>query len=320
MTGSSRVPTDREITSYPFASCVVAVVVTYQPDLNQLKRQLDALLAQVHAVVIVDNASHCDRLAWMEANAMMGYVLIRLDSNYGIARAQNIGIDWARNQLATHVLLMDQDSKPASDMVPTLLQALLQHPQAGAVGPWYEDSRRGTVSSPFVRIQGLRRRRLHCSTAQEVLLVDHLIASGCLIPMPVLDQVGAMREDFFIDFVDVQWCLRARHAGYPVYGVCAARLEHRLGDNPVRFFGREYPSHAPERHYFHVRNALLTYREPWVPLNWKLDSAWRLLLKMGFHVLVTAPRWRHLGQILKGLADGLRGRAGPRGPKQGPVC
>jgi len=140
--------------------------------------------------------------------------------------------------------------------------------------------------------------------------VDHLIASGCLIPMGVLGHVGSMREDFFIDFVDVEWCFRARHAGYRVYGVCAAHLEHRLGDEPERFLGREYLTHSPQRHYFHARNAMLLYREPWVPLNWKLVSAWRLLLKMGFHVLVTAPRLQHLEKIAQGFLHGLMGRAG----------
>lgn len=315
MTCSSLLQADHEVIAHRVGSRVVAVVVTYQPDLSQLQRQLDALLPQVHAVVIIDNASSCDLSAWMEANAIQNCFLIQLDGNYGIARAQNVGIHWARNQRATHVLLMDQDSQPASDMVSMLLRALLQHPEAGAVGPLYADTRRGSATSPFVRTQGLRRRRAHCLSTQEVLMVDHLIASGCLIPVHVLDQVGAMREDFFIDFVDVEWCLRARHAGYSVYGVCSARLAHQLGDAPVHFLGRKYLSHAPERHYFQVRNALLTYREPWVPMNWKLVSAWQLLLKMGFHVLVTAPRRRHLGQILKGLVDGLRGRAGPRRSK-----
>ena len=59
-----------------------------------------------------------------------------------------------------------------------------------------------------------------------------------------------------------------------------------------------------------MRNAVLLYREPWVPLNWKLVSASRLVLKMGFHVLVTAPRLRHLEKITRGLLHGLMGRAG----------
>jgi rhamnosyltransferase len=240
--------------------------------------------------------------------------VLALGCNQGIAAAQNQGIAWAKDQGATHVLLMDQDSVPASNMVLTLLTALEQHPEAGSVGPWYADTRRSKAFSPFVRIQGLKLDRLRCSSDRDVLLVDHLIASGCLIPMRVLAEVGVMREDFFIDFVDIQWCLRVRHAGYSLYGVCAARLEHQLGEKPVNFLGSQYLSHSPERHYFHVRNALLIYRESFVPLQWKLVSAWRLLLKMAFHSMVTAPRRLHFAYMLRGLADGLRGRSGPRNP------
>lgn len=293
------------------APLIVAVVVTYHPDLPRLAQQLAALRPQVQRIVLVDNGSTQDMAAWVQQAMGSGTVpsVLSLAENRGIAAAQNHGIAWARTQGASHVLLMDHDSLPAPDMVSHLWCALQQHADAGAVGPWYADPRRAQASTPFVRIDGLAMRRLNCSDADAVLSVDHLIASGCLIPMAVLDQVGPLREDFFIDFVDVEWCLRARHAGYALYGVCAARLEHSLGDAPVRLWGREYLSHAPWRHYYHVRNAMLLYREPGVPLNWKLVSAWRLVLKMGFQVLVPASRWQHLRQIAQGFWHGLRGRA-----------
>lgn len=289
---------------------LVAVVVAYHPDLERLGAQLASLLPQVQSIVVVDNCSDNDVSVWAAQWRTHQVHCIALDANMGIAYAQNRGIEWAGSEGASHILLMDHDSIPVDNMVQELLDALIRLPQAGAVGPYYTDSRRSQNRSPFIRVNGLCTTRLGCDQPGQVLEVDHLIASGCLIPMAVLDRVGLMREDFFIDFVDIEWCLRARHAGYPVYGVCAARLEHRQGDKPVRFLGREYLTHSPDRHYFRVRNALLTYREPWVPLNWKLASGWRLLLKTGFHVLVTAPRLQHVGKMAQGLLHGLLGRAG----------
>jgi rhamnosyltransferase len=300
--------------SLPMASppLIVAVVVTYNPDLPRLAQQLAALQSQVQQIVLVDNGSSQNMVNWVQqlTGAWPTPWVLSLAENRGIAAAQNHGVAWARTQAASHILLMDHDSLPAPDMVSHLLHTLQQRADAGAVGPWHADPRRTHASKPFVRIEGLAMRRLVCSDADTLLSVDHLIASGCLIPIAVLDRIGPFREDFFIDFVDVEWCLRARHAGYALYGVCAARLEHSLGDAPVRFLGREYLSHAPWRHYYHVRNALLLYREPWVPLNWKLVSAWRLVLKMGFQVLVPASRWQHLGQIAQGIWHGLLGLAG----------
>ncbi|MBX9832634.1 MAG: glycosyltransferase family 2 protein [Burkholderiaceae bacterium] len=291
-------------------TAVVAVIITYNPDLLRLARQIAVLQPQVWKIVVVDNGSAESMEAWGQQlpGADSFLRVVPLDKNRGVAVAQNHGIAWARTQGASHVLLMDHDSLPASDMVSHLSNALQARADAAAVGPWYTDPRRSRVGTPFVRIEGFSMRRLACTGTETILPVDHLIASGCLISMTILDKVGLLREDFFIDFVDVEWCLRARHAGYAVYGVCAARMEHSLGDSPVRFLGREYLSHSPWRLYYHVRNAMLLYREPWVPLNWKCVSAWRLALKIGFMVLVPSARWQHLRHSARGFLHGLQGR------------
>lgn len=292
---------------------VVAVVVTYHPELARLQLQLSALFTQVDAIVIVDNASDFDLQPWAENLAEPALRVIRLARNHGIALAQNIGIQWAREQQATHVLLMDQDSVPSDDMVSRLLAAIRISPDVAAVGPRYLDSRQD-APSPFVRIRGLRFQRLAWDPGQPIVHVDCLIASGSLIPMKVLDQVGPMREDLFIDYVDTEWCLRARSMGLQSFGVCSASMTHSLGEAPFFFMGRSFPVHSPLRHYYQVRNAILLNREKWVPLNWKVAMAWHLLLKVGFYSLITAPRWEHLRMMALGLWHGLKGRAGPLVP------
>lgn len=295
----------------PGTATVVAVVVTYQPDLAVLQRQFAALAPQVAAVAIVDNGSREDVQAWLAAQAAPGapHAVLPLGANRGIAAAQNAGIAWAREHAASHVLLMDQDSLPAPGMVAALLAAAASQPAVAAVGPRYLDTRQDNPP-PFIRIEGLRLRRLACEPGRPVVPVDYLIASGCLIPVAALDAAGTMREDLFIDYVDIEWGLRAKAAGLQSYGACNAAMSHSLGDTPVRFGGRAIPVHSPLRHYYHVRNAVLLYREPWVPRNWKLVDGWRLVLKFGFYSLMTAPRLRHFSMMLRGLWHGLRGRTG----------
>jgi rhamnosyltransferase len=289
---------------------VAAVVVAFHPELERLQEQFAALLPQVACVVIVNNGADTAVSLWAQQWPADQVHCISLGQNRGIAYAQNQGIEWATSAAASHVLLMDHDSVPATNMVSQLLRALTTRPGAGAVGPRYSDPRRVRKSRPFIRTVGLCHIRLSCESDDAVLEVDHVIASGCLIPMDVLARVGRMREDLFIDWVDIEWCLRAHFYGHPVYGVCAAHLKHRLGDEPARFLGRDYLTHSPLRHYFQTRNAVLLYREPWVPLNWKMVSAVRLLLKMVFHVLVSTPRLRHLTSIASGFLHGLQGRSG----------
>lgn len=288
------------------AARVVAVTVAHRPDMARLQAQMAALSTQVDAAVVVENEALGELSVLLQLPRLHGaprVLHLPMPGNEGLARAQNLGLARARAEGATHVLLMDDDSVPHPQMVARLLEALRAHPDAAAAGPWYRDARVERARSPFVRIEGLRMRRLPCTEDTPPMPVDHLIASGCLIPIPMLDRVGPMREDFFIDFIDVEWCLRARHAGHPVYGVCAAGLEHRLGGTPVRWLGREFLNHAPWRLYYQVRNACLIYGESWVPLNWKLVSAWRLLLKTGFRVLVGPQRIAQGSWALKGWLD-----------------
>lgn len=290
-------------------SGITAVVVAYQPALEVLEQLLGALVPQVTFVVMVDNGSHSDLAAWnIERNA--GTVeLLRLGENQGIAAAQNIGIQWARDRGAGFVLLMDQDSVPAPDMVEKLLSALSEHPSPAAAGPRYMDARQDNPP-PFIRVHGLRLERCACATEKSVVPVDYLIASGCLIPMSVLDKVGGMRDDLFIDYVDIEWGLRARHHGLQSYGVCPAHMQHSLGDHPIKFFGKSIPLHSPLRHYYHFRNAVLLYKEPWVPLNWKLVDGWRLCLKYIFYSLFAKPRLSHWRMMTLGVWHGLVGKVG----------
>lgn len=290
-------------------SGITAVVVTYEPALEVLEQLLDALVPQVAFVVVVDNGSHSDLAAWNSKRDTRAIGLLQLGENRGIAIAQNIGIQWARNRGAGFVLLMDQDSIPLPDMVEKLVSAISEQASPATAGPRYLDERQDN-HPPFIRFRGLRLERCACSTGESIVPVDYLISSGCLIPIPVLDKVGCMREDLFIDYVDIEWGLRARYHGFQSYGVCSAHMQHNLGDTPIKLFGRNIPLHSPLRHYYHLRNAVLLYKEPWVPLNWKLVDGWRLCLKYVFYSLFAKPRFAHWRMMTLGVWHGLLGKAG----------
>jgi rhamnosyltransferase len=292
---------------------VVAVVVSYQPQLEGLGALLDALVPQVDSVVVVDNGSEGHFGGWLEKYHAHSIHGIFLGSNTGVAAAQNVGIDWARRQGADYVVLFDQDSLPAPDMVRCLIESVQVKQAAGcavaAVGPRYLDERQDNPP-PFIRVQGFKLLRQVCDTSNSIVEVDYLISSGCLIPISTLDAVGVMRERLFIDYVDIEWGLRARHHGFQSYGVCSAHMQHSLGDHPIEFFGKNIPLHSPLRHYYHFRNAVLLYKEPWVPLNWKLVDGWRLWLKYVFYSLFAKPRMAHLRMMTLGVWHGLVGKAG----------
>lgn len=294
-------------------SCVVAVVVTYQPEDSSLIPLLDSLKEQVSHVVVVDNGSTRDMASVLAGRLGQQLVLLQLGENLGIAAAQNRGISWARQAEATHVVLFDHDSKPESDMVEKLLRCEqflnANNHRVASIGPRYLDDRQSNPP-PFIRVKGRKLVRCMVPEIGDAVSVDYLIASGCLIPMPVFGVVGDMAEALFIDYVDIEWGQRARSMGYENFGCFSAKMAHSLGDEPIRFLGTAYPARSPLRHYYMFRNAVLLYRMGHISLAWKWADGLRGILRFGFYVLFAKPRLQHLKMMVRGVIDGLRGRSG----------
>ncbi|MDE2623327.1 MAG: hypothetical protein KGM83_09060, partial [Betaproteobacteria bacterium] len=135
-------------------------------------------------------------------------------------------------------------------------------------------------------------------------------SSGCLISLEALQVVGPMQEALFIDYVDIEWGLRANGLGWHLYGAFPARMTHALGPRVMRLLWRRFPLHSPQRHYFVVRNALWLYRQRHLPWRWRLPHALRLGVRLTFYLLLGEKRRERLGYVLRGLRDGLAGRMG----------
>lgn len=294
---------------------IIAVIVTFQPDTTTLAALLGRLLTQTSAVVIADNgpAGAVARLVGEHRHAHLHH--LDLGGNIGLAAALNRGVAHALSLGATHLLLSDQDSQPAPDMVERLLAACRQKEAEGirvaAVGPRFID-RRSNNPPPFLRVVGHSLRRQCCNGEQAMPEVDYLITSGSLIPVSAWQAVGGMREELFIDCVDTEWGLRAQSLGWRSFGVCAAQMEHALGEQPRTLFGKAFPTHSPLRHYYMARNAVWLYRQPGLPGRWKVAHGKRLLLQLGFYSLLTPPRFSHCRAMLLGIWHGWHGRLGPR--------
>lgn len=290
---------------------VCAIVVAFYPD-ERLPALIAELATQVGAIVVVDNTPVGQAGAVETEQA----TLIALGDNLGIAAAHNRGIEWAREQGFGFVLLMDQDSQPDAGMVAAQLAAyddlIRQGKKIAALAPRFHDARYG-VDAPFIQLHDYRIARVGCQADDAPVEAAYVISSGSLIPLGVLNAVGDMREELFIDYVDIEWGLRARKRGYGCYGLCTTRMHHRLGDDARKLpwpGGRRVPIRGPLRHYYLFRNAIWMYRQGWVPWQWKLEDAWRLLMKFGYYALFTAPRWEQVKMMSRGLWDGLRGRMG----------
>jgi rhamnosyltransferase len=295
----------------PTGQDVIAVVVTFHPDRDALAASLAALLPQVRQVVVVDNGSTPDNPA-----PDLRHQWLQLGRNLGVGAAQNRGIQAARAAGAGFVLLLDQDSRPAAGMVAALLAAYeagcAQGRRVGAVGP--------AVVAPdgqfegFIRFGHGRYEGVQAAGGGNAVPCDMLIASGTLIPVPVLAEVGGMDETLFIDKIDTDWSLRATAAGYTLLGAPAARLQHRLGERQLRlwFLGwRTLAQHKPFRYYYMLRNGLLLRRRPHASQAWRRADRRQLLSIVLYFGLLAPGRAGALRMMLRGVWHAWRGVSGP---------
>ena len=293
-------------------SGLVAIVVTYHPTAETLRRLINIIHEQVLRILVVDNGSATGSLEWLSVYPEVE--LLALGANLGIAAAQNRGLRRSRELGAEAVVLFDQDSNPDQALLPVLYSTMQRLRSEGksvaCVGPRYYDARQN-APAPFIRIEGWRLKRIQCESGSDVIPVDHLIASGSMIPLATLDQVGDMEEALFIDYVDLEWCERAMKHGFQTYGVCSVTMAHALGDEPITFMGRPRPARSPLRHYYMMRNGVWIYRQSWPRLGWKIADAIRLLRKYVFYSLFAKPRMTHFKMMSQGLWDGLTNRMGP---------
>lgn len=306
--------TSAERSSPAAITTVAAVVVAYRPDIDALCRNLDALAGQVARRIVVVNGG-LDAVAEDALRTVLGdddVLAINL-ANAGLAAAQNLGIRHAVAAQVDAVLLLDQDSAATPGMVAALSSALDRLHADGrrpaAIGPSHAAPDGAGRWPGFVRIRPWGMTRVRAATPDTPVACDFLIASGSLIPLAVLDVVGLMRAELFIDHIDTEWCLRAQRSGYQCFGLEAARLDHLLGERRLRLWAgrwRQIALHRPERYYYMLRNSLWLYREGGLRWDWKLADALRTLRLFALMGLVGHDRRAFWSWVRRGVRDGRR--------------
>lgn len=299
-----------------------AVVVTFNPDPEIIAQMLASLAAQCHTVIIDNGSRHTALRSLAGLVTNYGNVeLLCLDTNAGIAHAQNLAIrhiiDSRRS--CRHVLLLDHDSIPDPDMVcrleETFKSLAAQGIKIAAVGPVLYDPR-------DERYLDFHKARFGCwgkirpadlEGNEPVAEVDGLNSSGTLLATGVYRETGGFDDGLFIDHVETDWCFRARHLGYRLFATTRTRLTHYMGDDVCYYWllgRRRMPYRSPFRHYYLMRNSLLLQRRAYVPASWKFSNILKLLFTIIYFGYICRDSRQQRKQIFRGIADGLRGVTG----------
>ena len=299
---------------------VCAVVVTYHPD-SAFPLRLGSVCPQVGAIVIVDNGSaEAERNMLREAASDSKFDLIFNLQNLGLARALNIGIQRAAALGYSWVLLLDQDSRVEPDMVRILLGIRTAFPdreRLAVVGSNYLDVTKRTNAAK--QTPGAID---HHSPGDPWEEVEFVITSGSLLPLAAYFAIGPFREEFFIDYVDEDYCRRAKAMDYRVIRSRRHLMSHAIG-SPTRhklFWMEKWTTnHSPDRRYYIARNNTVILREygKFRAGMWALKSLSRCLRQCRRIALHEPMKTRKIAAVMHGWWDGIRGNMGPRNPGEG---
>lgn len=286
----------------PSSTSVCAVVVAFYPD-EEFETRLQAILPQVARLVVVDNTPEAVppslklRAAWGDR---LHYIVNR--ANRGMAAALNQGLEYALQQDLPWLLTLDQDTQCYPDMIVILGSAYENcQPRPAVVGSNYFDPLN-------------HRLKVRADDEAECLEQKTVITSGSLVNACVARQVKGFREDYFIDQLDHEFCLRVRAHGYRVVISRRAAMAHsvgRPGGARLPFLG-VLPNHPAVRKYYIARNTVVTVAEYWRrEPEWCLRRLVRLLLGLVEMAILEDHRFRKVRAFGGGVMDGLRRRMGP---------
>lgn len=210
---------------------ILGVIVTYNPNLQDLERNIIAIKSQLDKLVLFDN------------NSTDQDFLVHLGAKWDIeimANQQNIGLGAAYNFVFKkhfsdfdYFVTFDQDTFLDQDVIPRLLPLFDVSEKAGIVGPSF-------IKSNF-------------KTGIDYSFVDSLIQSCSVFPKKVLETVGCFNEKLFIDSVDFEYCLRVQLGGYKIIRSNSVFIAHSLGVAKKRY-GLSYIEHSSLRNYYMARN------------------------------------------------------------------
>jgi rhamnosyltransferase len=136
-------------------------------------------------------------------------------------------------------------------------------------------------------------------------VADFLITSGTMLILKHFGAIGGMKESYFIDNVDLEWCFRAKSMGFDLVGTDEAVLYHAIGERSPSPLVRTgiMAQHNPSRTYYSSRNRTHLYSVAYSPLGWKLRDMVRFFLKSGWLLVSSHERKQYWHYIRSGIRD-----------------
>ncbi len=222
--------------------------------------------------------------------------------NRGFAGGNNIGIKQALKKGAEYILLLNNDTVIEPNFLKKLVEVGESDKEIGILGPMIYEYGTNKIHFAGGRINWLCTKGIHLNPKSQVLNpkeTDYITGACMLVKREVIEKIGLMDEDYFLYFEDVDWCVKARKAGYKCVLVPKAKIQHKVSASTKA----ESFSYI----YYHFRNGLLLAKRN-APFIIKL-LAYLVSFLVYFKQLIKSPsKWTKA--IKAGIKDFYKGKFG----------
>ena len=292
-----------------------AIVVTFYPDRDVLKN-IESLCELCRSVILLDNTPDNIDISFPSNPNLL---IERFGTNMGLAYALNYGMRLAHKQQIENIFLLDQDSRLPIDYFKQMLAfkkgvEVACHRCAFCVPNFFD--RNSKTFANFPVITTLIFRHTACGHFDYDMKNGVLIAitSGMLISHARYQEIGPFPDDYFIDFIDNEYSLRAGSKGWFVAVNCNLILDHAVGNRRThRLMGLTIKPnhHLPTRRYYIARNGIKTAIDFWRRYpSYVVLVGLRLMHELISILIYEQDKKGKTGAFLFGCWHGLMGRMG----------
>lgn len=215
---------------------VYAVILSWNRQDDTLEC-IESLLENDYArlrILVVDNAS-TDGTAVAIQERFPSVEVVTNDENLGFAEGNNVAIRYAMGRYVDYILLLNDDTVAAKDMVSGLVAVADTDPRIGVLTPkiYFHDDRSRIWSAggarplfmPGIKSIGFGKRDSPAYARQRD--VDYTTACAVMVRATVFRDVGLFDPTYFMYHEDFDFSERVRRNGYRIVYVPQARVWHK---------------------------------------------------------------------------------------------
>ena len=241
------------------------VVVLYNPS-KKINDNIQSYIKGIEKLYIVDNSSKDNSEIICRHNKIE---YIPNFDNLGIATALNIGAKRAIEDEFDYLLTMDQDSKFNNNDILKLTNMIKKYyDNRDLIEQFGNDLSKIGLFTPLHVINNDKKILGEPNEKYDSPL--NVMTSGNIINLDIYQKIGGFRDDFFIDCVDFDYCMKMRKLGYNLIRNNDIILNHELGNYVTKkFLGKTYSTfeHNHIRRYYIIRNRHYLCKMYWNDFN-----------------------------------------------------